>query len=275
MPAWLLITSYYLRASKLRNLCYFSTQQVAPQAAKTMSPQFTPMGGFVGGPTNTFGQMPTGAAPMPTGAAPTATSGTNYSQMNARASLNNNGFGRLCVYCVWGFFFFFFSSFSLSLVVLVCSLNLFCTPVPDGSQSGAQFPPRAAEAVWPQWQGQQHSQSNSEQGNQQDIFPVSDTSSFSFRCCFTFLFYVTLNKSVSFIWLRMCCLCWTSLPTSATRTLRFLCTRHLTSDLEILLSSCLNHGFLYLALLLVCSFCSSPSLHGFNCTATRQLRMEG
>uniref|UniRef100_A0AAX7SLN4 Aryl hydrocarbon receptor nuclear translocator n=1 Tax=Astatotilapia calliptera TaxID=8154 RepID=A0AAX7SLN4_ASTCA len=121
MPAWLLITSYYLRASKLRNLCYFSTQQVAPQAAKTMSPQFTPMGGFVGGPTNTFGQMPTGAAPMPTGAAPTATSGTNYSQMNAR--------------------------------------------------SGAQFPPRAAEAVWPQWQGQQHSQSNSEQGNQQDIFP--------------------------------------------------------------------------------------------------------
>lgn len=111
MPAWLLITSYYLRASKLRNLCYFSTQQVAPQAAKTMSPQFTPMGGFVGGPTNTFGQMPTGAAPMPTGAAPTATSGANYSQMNARASLNNNGFGRLCVYCVWGFFFFFFSVF--------------------------------------------------------------------------------------------------------------------------------------------------------------------
>ncbi|XP_005946712.1 aryl hydrocarbon receptor nuclear translocator isoform X4 [Haplochromis burtoni] len=111
----------------------FNNQQVAPQAAKTMSPQFTPMGGFVGGPTNTFGQMPTGAAPMPTGAAPTVTSGTNYSQMNARASLNNNGF--------------------------------------DGSQSGAQFPPRAAEAVWPQWQGQQHSQSNSEQGNQQDIFP--------------------------------------------------------------------------------------------------------
>lgn len=148
-----------------------------------MSPQFTPMGGFVGGPTNTFGQMPTGAAPMPTGAAPTATSGANYSQMNARASLNNNGFGRLCAYCmcVWGgVFFFSSSSSSLSLVVLVCSLNLFCTPVPDGSQSGAQFPPRAAEAVWPQWQGQQHSQSNSEQGNQQDIFPVSDTSSFSF-----------------------------------------------------------------------------------------------
>lgn len=111
MPAWLLITSYYLRASKLRNLCYFSTQQVAPQAAKTMSPQFTPMGGFVGGPTNTFGQMPTGAAPMPTGAAPTATSGTNYSQMNARASLNNNGFGRLCVYCVWGFFLLLFFVF--------------------------------------------------------------------------------------------------------------------------------------------------------------------
>uniref|UniRef100_A0A665UXE6 Aryl hydrocarbon receptor nuclear translocator-like n=1 Tax=Echeneis naucrates TaxID=173247 RepID=A0A665UXE6_ECHNA len=48
--------------------------------------------------------------------------------------------------------------------------------VPDGSQSGAQFPSRAAEAVWPQWQGQQHSQSNAEQhphaqGNQQDMFP--------------------------------------------------------------------------------------------------------
>uniref|UniRef100_A0A4W6FP55 Aryl hydrocarbon receptor nuclear translocator n=1 Tax=Lates calcarifer TaxID=8187 RepID=A0A4W6FP55_LATCA len=44
------------------------------------------------------------------------------------------------------------------------------------NQSGAQFPSRAAEAVWPQWQGQQHSQSNAEQhphaqGNQQDMFP--------------------------------------------------------------------------------------------------------
>lgn len=52
--------------------------------------------------------------------------------------------------------------------------------IPDGSQSGAQFPSRAAEAVWPQWQGQQHSQSNAEQhphaqGNQQDMFPVSHT----------------------------------------------------------------------------------------------------
>ncbi|XP_030605334.1 aryl hydrocarbon receptor nuclear translocator isoform X4 [Archocentrus centrarchus] len=111
----------------------FNNQQVAPQAAKTMSPPFTPMGGFGGGSSNTFSQMPTGAAPMPTGAAPTPTSGANYPQINARASLNNNGF--------------------------------------DGSQSGAQFPPRAAEAVWPQWQGQQHSQSNSEQGNQQDMFP--------------------------------------------------------------------------------------------------------
>lgn len=55
---------------------------------------------------------------------------------------------------------------------------------PDGSQSAAQFPSRAAEAVWPQWQGQQHAQSNAEQhphaqGNQQDMFPVSDTSPFS------------------------------------------------------------------------------------------------
>ncbi|XP_074539445.1 aryl hydrocarbon receptor nuclear translocator isoform X2 [Halichoeres trimaculatus] len=105
--------------------------QVAPQAAKTMSPQFAPMGGFGGGSSNSFGQMPTGAAPTPT-------SGANYQPINNRASLNTNGY--------------------------------------DGSQSGAQFPSRAAEAVWPQWQGQQHAQSNAEQhphaqGNQQDMFP--------------------------------------------------------------------------------------------------------
>ncbi|XP_019948516.2 aryl hydrocarbon receptor nuclear translocator isoform X2 [Paralichthys olivaceus] len=105
--------------------------QVAPQAAKTMSPPFAPMGGFGGGPSNSFGQMPTGAAPTPT-------NGADYPQINARASLNTNGY--------------------------------------DGSQSGAQFPSRAAEAVWPQWQGQQHTQSNAEQhphaqGNQQDMFP--------------------------------------------------------------------------------------------------------
>ncbi|XP_035018757.1 aryl hydrocarbon receptor nuclear translocator isoform X4 [Hippoglossus stenolepis] len=105
--------------------------QVAPQAAKTMSPPFAPMGGFGGGSSNSFGQMPTGAAPTPT-------SGADYPQINARASLNTNGY--------------------------------------DGSQSGAQFPSRAAEGVWPQWQGQQHSQSNAEQhphaqGNQQDMFP--------------------------------------------------------------------------------------------------------
>ncbi|XP_075965765.1 aryl hydrocarbon receptor nuclear translocator isoform X2 [Anarhichas minor] len=106
--------------------------QVAPQAAKTMSPQFAPMGGFGGGSSNSFGQMPTGAAPTPTNNA-------NYPPINAHASLNGNGY--------------------------------------DGSRSGQQFPSRAAEAaVWPQWQGQQHSQSNAEQhphaqGNQQDIFP--------------------------------------------------------------------------------------------------------
>ncbi|XP_028282310.1 aryl hydrocarbon receptor nuclear translocator isoform X6 [Parambassis ranga] len=109
----------------------FNNQQVASQPAKTMSPPFPPMGGFGGGSSNTFGQMPTGAAPTPT-------SDANYPQMNARASLNTNGY--------------------------------------DGSQSGAQFPSRAAEAVWPQWQGQQHTQANVEQhphaqGNQQDMFP--------------------------------------------------------------------------------------------------------
>ncbi|XP_076593017.1 aryl hydrocarbon receptor nuclear translocator-like isoform X3 [Chaetodon auriga] len=105
--------------------------QVAPQPAKTMSPPFGRMGGFGGGSSNSFDQMPTGASP-------TTTSGANYPPINVRASLNTNGY--------------------------------------DGSQSGAQFPSRAAEAVWPQWQGQQHSQSNAEQhphaqGNQQDMFP--------------------------------------------------------------------------------------------------------
>lgn len=109
----------------------FNNQQVAPQAAKTMSPPFAPMGGFGGGSSNSFGQMPTGAAPTPS-------SGANYPPINARATLNTNGY--------------------------------------DASQSGAQFPSRATEAVWPQWQGQQHSQSNAEQhphaqGNQQDMFP--------------------------------------------------------------------------------------------------------
>ncbi|XP_053183896.1 aryl hydrocarbon receptor nuclear translocator isoform X1 [Scomber japonicus] len=109
----------------------FNNQQVAPQAAKTMSPPFAPMGGFAGGSSNSFGQMPTGAAPTPN-------NGANYPPINARTSLNTNGY--------------------------------------DGSQSAAQFPSRAAEAVWPQWQGQQHAQSNAEQhphaqGNQQDMFP--------------------------------------------------------------------------------------------------------
>ncbi|XP_037129101.1 aryl hydrocarbon receptor nuclear translocator isoform X2 [Syngnathus acus] len=105
------------------------TNQVAPQAAKTMSPPFASMGGFGGGSSTSFGQMPTGAAPS-------QTSGPNYPQINARASVNTNGY--------------------------------------DASQS--QFPSRAAEAVWPQWQGQQqHSQSNAEQqphaqANQQDMF---------------------------------------------------------------------------------------------------------
>uniref|UniRef100_A0A7N6AJY7 Aryl hydrocarbon receptor nuclear translocator n=1 Tax=Anabas testudineus TaxID=64144 RepID=A0A7N6AJY7_ANATE len=56
----------------------------------------------------------------------------------------------------------------------------------NGSQSAAQFPSRASEAVWSQWQGQQHLQNNTEQhphaqGNQQDMFPVSDTSFTSHR----------------------------------------------------------------------------------------------
>ncbi|XP_061530203.1 aryl hydrocarbon receptor nuclear translocator isoform X3 [Phycodurus eques] len=107
---------------------FSNQQQMAPQAAKTMSPPFASMGGFGGGSSSSFGQMPTGAAPS-------QTSSANYPQINARVSINTNGY--------------------------------------DGSQS--QFPSRATEAVWPQWQGQQHSQSNAEQhphaqGNQQDMF---------------------------------------------------------------------------------------------------------
>uniref|UniRef100_A0A3B3BTE8 Aryl hydrocarbon receptor nuclear translocator n=1 Tax=Oryzias melastigma TaxID=30732 RepID=A0A3B3BTE8_ORYME len=106
----------------------FNNQQVAPQAAKTMSPQFSSMGGFGGNSSSAFGQMPTGAAP-------TQTNGANYPDMTARASLSTNGY--------------------------------------DGSQSGAQFPSRAAEAVWPQWQGQQGNaeQHPHAQGSQQDMFP--------------------------------------------------------------------------------------------------------
>ncbi|XP_044214472.1 aryl hydrocarbon receptor nuclear translocator isoform X4 [Thunnus albacares] len=102
--------------------------QVAPQAAKTMSPPFASVGGFGGGSSTSFGQMPTGAAPTPN-------NGANYPPINARASLNTNGY--------------------------------------DGSQSAAQFPSRAAEAVWPQWQGQQNNaeQHPHAQGNQQDMFP--------------------------------------------------------------------------------------------------------
>ncbi|XP_061737621.1 aryl hydrocarbon receptor nuclear translocator isoform X2 [Nerophis ophidion] len=105
----------------------FNNQQMAPQAAKTMSPPFASMVGFGGSSTSSFGQMPTGAAPS-------QSSSTNYPPINTRATISANGF--------------------------------------DGSQS--QFPSRATEAVWQQWQGQQHSQSNTEhphaQANQQDMF---------------------------------------------------------------------------------------------------------
>uniref|UniRef100_A0AAQ4NYZ9 Aryl hydrocarbon receptor nuclear translocator n=1 Tax=Gasterosteus aculeatus aculeatus TaxID=481459 RepID=A0AAQ4NYZ9_GASAC len=126
-----LIEALITASFSLNGVAQFNCKpQVAPQAAKTMAPQFAPMGGFGGGSSNAFGQMPTGAAPA-------QTSNASYPPINAHIGLNGNGY--------------------------------------DGSRSG-QFPSRAAEAVWPQWQGQQHSQSNAEQrphgqGNQQDIFP--------------------------------------------------------------------------------------------------------
>uniref|UniRef100_A0A8C9YDI7 Aryl hydrocarbon receptor nuclear translocator n=1 Tax=Sander lucioperca TaxID=283035 RepID=A0A8C9YDI7_SANLU len=104
------------------------------------------------------------------------------------------------------------------------------------NDSGAQFPSRAAEAVWPQWQGQQHSQSNAEQhphaqGNQQDMFPVSNTSLISKAIYYPSLCHlkcISLSPSILF---RMCCLCWISLPTLTAMTLRFPSTLHSASDL--------------------------------------------
>lgn len=45
------------------------------------------MGGFGGGSSNSFEQMPTGASP-------TTTSGGSYPPLNVRAGLTNNGYGR-------------------------------------------------------------------------------------------------------------------------------------------------------------------------------------
>ncbi|XP_041731861.2 LOW QUALITY PROTEIN: aryl hydrocarbon receptor nuclear translocator-like [Coregonus clupeaformis] len=75
---------------------------------------------------------------MPPTTAPTPTTGANYPNINRCASLNTNGY--------------------------------------DGLGSGQQFPSRAEEAVWPQWQGQQQTQNRAEQhphaqNNQPDIFP--------------------------------------------------------------------------------------------------------
>ncbi|KAJ8005052.1 hypothetical protein DPEC_G00142650 [Dallia pectoralis] len=104
----------------------FNNQQVAPQAGKTLSPQFS-VGGFGGGPSGLYGTMPSAVAPSPT-------TGVNYPNMNPRHSLNTNGY--------------------------------------DGAQSAQQFPSRAAEAVWPQWQGQNHPESHPHaQDNQSEIFP--------------------------------------------------------------------------------------------------------
>ncbi|XP_046889635.1 aryl hydrocarbon receptor nuclear translocator isoform X2 [Hypomesus transpacificus] len=87
-------------------------------------------------PMGGFGGSSSSFVQMPTGESPTPPSGSSYAPVNARGSLNGY----------------------------------------DGAQSGAQFPSRAAEAVWPQWQGRQHSQSNVEQhphaqNNQSDMFP--------------------------------------------------------------------------------------------------------
>uniref|UniRef100_A0A8C7NJR0 Aryl hydrocarbon receptor nuclear translocator n=1 Tax=Oncorhynchus mykiss TaxID=8022 RepID=A0A8C7NJR0_ONCMY len=67
-----------------------------------------------------------------------------------------------------------------SSVVAQSATNILNRPLSliDGLGSGQQFPSRAVEAVWPQWQGQQQAQNRAEQhphtqNNQPDIFPVS------------------------------------------------------------------------------------------------------
>lgn len=85
---------------------------------------------------------------------------------------------------------------------------------------------------------------------------------------FLFLF-LKITLVVSRLWSRMCCLYWTSLPTSTTMTLRFPSTPSLTSDLVrpsvTVLSTLLPSVFLFFffpALLRNLS-----ALHGSNCTA--------
>lgn len=145
-----------------------------------------------------------------------------------------------------------------------------CPLVSDGSQSGAQFPSRAAEAVWPQWQGQQHTQSNAEhhphaQGNQQDMFPVSDESPrVSLSCCVSPGIMFSLFPTE----FRTCCRCSTSPPTSAATTLRS--TRPTQSDWsEPRLPLCLLLSLYTSGALLLPSSCSrvsqsSLSLSGYN-----------
>uniref|UniRef100_A0A6Q2WYW5 Aryl hydrocarbon receptor nuclear translocator n=1 Tax=Esox lucius TaxID=8010 RepID=A0A6Q2WYW5_ESOLU len=54
----------------------------------------------------------------------------------------------------------------------VCDMGLTVPSPSDGAQSGQQFPSRAAEAVWPQWQGQNNAEPHPHaQNNQSEIFP--------------------------------------------------------------------------------------------------------
>lgn len=85
--------SFYFFKALYLTAFFNSTQQVAPQAAKTMSPPFAPMGGYGGGSSNSFNQMPTGAAP-------TTSSNADYPQLNARANINPSGYGTVQVHGV-------------------------------------------------------------------------------------------------------------------------------------------------------------------------------
>lgn len=193
---------------------------MAPQAAKTLSPQFPTMGGFGGGSSNSFVQMPTGAAP-------TSTSSANYSQMNARPSLNTNGYGRSCGYisnrvCVSVVCFTSFHLTVLSQTALSLQHSFLLAQRRRCGPSGkASSTPRITQ-----------SSILTLRATSKTCF-LWVTQALSFSSLLSF-FSSTLHPkyvSLCLVWCRMCCQCWTSLPTSTVTTLRFPSTLHLTSDL--------------------------------------------
>lgn len=182
-----------------------------------MSPQFASVGGFS---SNAFNQMPTATAP-------TQSSSATYPPMNARATINTNGYGRFCECvhdCTW-------------ICVSVIHLSLF---------SSCQMAP-SLERSSPLEQQRQCGPS----GRPSSIHRVVQSSTPMLRAtnktCFLWVFsksFPTVLQqscnlcliSIYLVWNRMFCQCWTSLPTSTVMILRFPCTLHLMSDLVVVFS---------------------------------------